>query len=90
MYLKLINTDGEVTLTDTGCISGNDMDGCYFSPSRSPDENVHLLSNQFDPFSIINCFDIFAKPAAKRIAAAHEAGTLESMFQGKAGGSAAR
>lgn len=90
VYLKLINRDGEVTLTGTEFISGNDMDGRYFSRSRSPDENVHLLLNQFDPFSIINCFDIFAKPAAERIAAAHEAGTLESLFQPKAGGSAAQ
>lgn len=73
VYLKLGYADGEVTLTDTEFIAGGDGDSCYFSRLRSPDENADLLVNQFDPVSIINCFDFFTKVAAKRIAAEHEA-----------------
>lgn len=86
VYLKVVTKEGEVGLTDTEFIAGNDMDGCYFSQSRSPDDNVDLLVNQFDPFSIITCFDIFTKAAAERIAKAHQAGTLESLFQLKSEG----
>lgn len=73
VYLKIVHADGEVTLTDTEFIAGPDTEGCYFSCTRSPDDNVDLLVNQFDPVSIINCFDFFAKAAAERIAAEPEA-----------------
>jgi len=73
VYLKMVHADGEITLTDTEFIAGPDMDGCYFSRTRSPDDNVDLLVNQFDPVSIINCFDFFTKAAAERVAAEHEA-----------------
>jgi hypothetical protein len=79
VYLKLIRGDGEVGLTDTEFIK-NEMNDCSFSESRSPDENADLLVNEFHPFSITNCFDFFTKAATEHIAAAHEAGTLESLF----------
>ncbi|GEM_PF-738741 len=73
VYLKQAYADGEITLTDTEFIAGDDGNNCYFLRSRSPDENADLLVNQFDPVSIINCFDFFTKAAAEHIAAEHEA-----------------
>lgn len=71
VYLKVGYSKGEVTLTDTEFIAGEDLESCYFSLSRSPDENADLLVNQFDPVSIINCFDLFTQAAADGIANEH-------------------
>lgn len=71
VYLKVGYSNGEVTLTDTEIIAGNDGGSCYFPLSRSPDENADFLVNQFDPVSIINCFDLFTQAASERIAFEH-------------------
>jgi len=73
VYLKTVYADGEVALTDTEFIAGPDMEGNLFSRTHSPDKNADLLEQQFDPVSIINCFELFTKLAAKRISAEHEA-----------------
>ena len=65
VYLKTVYAGGEVTLTDTDFIFG--AEGRYFSRLRSPDDNVELLVNQFDPVSIINCFDFFTMAAANQV-----------------------
>ncbi len=74
VYLKVIYKSGEITLTNTDFIAGDDENGCYFSRKRSADDNADLLVNKLDPFSMIMCFDIFSKEAAERIDA--EAGTV--------------
>ena len=79
VYLKMEYADGEIALTDTEFIAGADIDSCYFSRSRSPDDNVKLLVDQFDPVSIINCFDFFTNTAAMRIAAEHESGRKRTV-----------
>jgi|GEM_PF-1210540 len=74
VYLKMIYADGNATLTDTAFISGwSDTDDYFFSRLRSPNENIDLLVNQFDPVSIITCFDFFTKAAAERISSEYEA-----------------
>lgn len=83
VYLKTIDRRGEVSLTNTDFISDDDLEGNFFSWSRSPDENADLLVGEFDPFSIINCFDFFTETAASRIGAAHQAGTLAFLFEPK-------
>ncbi len=67
VYLKTVDLSGEISLTDTGFITGGEEGDQYFSSSRSADQNADLLLNDFDPFSIINCFDLFTDEAAKRI-----------------------
>lgn len=84
VYLKTVYADGEITLTNTDFIAGPDMEGCLFSRTRSPDKNADLLEQQFDPISIINCFDLFTKSAAERVAAEHEAAEKARAEGGKA------
>lgn len=72
IYLKVIYADGKLSMTNTDFIVGKNLDNCFFSQSRSPDENADLLVDQFDSYSIINSFDIFTESAAKRIAVKFE------------------
>lgn len=81
VYLKTINQDGDINLTDCGFISGEDIKDQFFSPAQTPEENADLLVTEFDPYSIIHCFEIFSDEAAKRIAEAYENGRLESLSQ---------
>jgi hypothetical protein len=67
VYLKTLSANGELNLTDTDFISG-EHEGLFFSPVLSPDENGDRLVEDFDPYSIINCFDIFSRLATRRIA----------------------
>jgi hypothetical protein len=73
VYLKTVCANGKVTLTNTEFVVGPNIDGSYFSWLQSPDDNADLLVNEFDPVSIINCFDFFSTAAAERIAAEYEA-----------------
>ncbi|HEY6442229.1 MAG TPA: hypothetical protein VIY66_02685 [Candidatus Acidoferrales bacterium] len=52
----------------------------FFSPANAPDQNADLLAQKFDPYSIINCFDLFTRDAAANIAKAYEAGSLDALF----------
>lgn len=81
VYLKVVDTEGEVNLTDTEFISGEGLDDHFFSQSYSPDGNADRLVKQLDPYSIVNCFEIFTNEAVGRIAEAYQAGTLGSLFQ---------
>jgi hypothetical protein len=71
-YLKTLDEQGTVELEDTSFISDG-ADGLFFSPSNSADENAGLLVNKFDPYSIINCFDLLTSEAAEKVAQAYEA-----------------
>lgn len=73
VYIKLVRTDGKMDLTDTEFVAGRARDGQFFSPSHSPEENANLMVNEFDPYSIINCFEIFTEDAAREVAKAYEA-----------------
>lgn len=73
VYLKTVIANGEITLNDTDFISG-EYEGLFFSPHLLPDENGDRLVYQFDPYSIINCFEIFTKLATRRIARQYEKG----------------
>jgi hypothetical protein len=77
VYLKTLNTNGEINLIDTDFISGG-PDGRFFSPLGSPDDNADRLVREFSPYSIINCFDLFTERAARRVAREFEAGRLAS------------
>lgn len=77
VYLKCVGQNGDISLTDTEFIS--DENEQFFSPLRSPDENADLLVRKFDPYSIINCFEIFTDEAVKQIAEAFQCGRLNSL-----------
>lgn len=66
VYLKVQNISNELRLTDTCFISGEP--DSFFSTYNTPNDNADLLLNEFDPYSIINCFDIFTDEAARKIA----------------------
>lgn len=78
-YLKISNDKGYLVLEDSSFISDG-RGGSFFSALHSPNENADLLLHRFDPFSIVNCFDLFTADAAANIAQAHEDGTLDSLF----------
>lgn len=71
-YLKTLDEQGTVELEDTSIISDG-AGGLFFSLSNSANKNADLLVNQFDPYSIINCFDLFTTEAAERVAQEAEA-----------------
>jgi len=85
VYLKVMNDDGQVTLTDTAFISG-DHGEQFFGLSRSAESNADLLLTEFDPFSIINCFDLFTEEGATQVADAHASGTMGALFPTNQGG----
>lgn len=74
VFLKTVNAVGEVMLTNTEFIStGDELHHNYFTNVRSPDENADLLVKDFDPYSIINCFELFTEEAAVAVARAYQA-----------------
>ena len=79
VYLKIARRDEQMSLEDTSFISDG-TEGLFFSPSNSPSQNAELLVTKFDPFSIINCFDLFTEEAQSRITEAHDVGKLESLL----------
>jgi len=66
VYLKVQNISNELQLTYTDFISGEP--DLFFPASNTPNDNADLLLDEFDPYSIINCFDIFTDEAARKIA----------------------
>ena len=70
-YLKTKDDKGTVKLEDTSFISRG-RDKLFFSPEDSADKNGDLLVHQFDPYSIINCFDLFTDAAAQNVALPEE------------------
>lgn len=71
-YLKILDDKGTVVLEDTSFIS-DEATGLFFPASNPADKNADLLVGKFDPYSIINCFDLFTSEAAKKVAEAYEA-----------------
>lgn len=86
VYLKIVYVDGEVALIDTESIGVNNINECYFSLSRSADANADTLVNKFPPWLISDCFNIFTKTAAERIATEYNGDTLTPMLQSKLDG----
>lgn len=80
VYLKVIMQNGEINLEDTEFIAGVEDATQFFPSSHVPDKNADLLLTVFDPFSIINCFDLFTVEGAAKIAEAHYAGRLDDLF----------
>jgi|SRR5579863_1919161 len=77
-YLKTLDDKGSVELEDTSFISDG-ADGLFFPPSNSADQNADLLVQKFDPYSIVNSFDLFTDEAAEKIARAFEATRTETL-----------
>jgi len=71
VYLKVVDKDGRSRLEDTAFIAGIRPDQ-FFSPEHEPDENARLLLDEFDAYSIVNCFDLFTEDAGRRIFEAHK------------------
>ena len=72
VFLKTIDSDGEVTLTDTEFIADERFDGPYFSNARTPDQNADLFVTDFSAYSMIHCFEMFTEDAAAAVAREHE------------------
>lgn len=58
--------DEEVTRTELSFIGREDAP--MFSPIRSAYENAELLLRELDPYSIINCTDLFTPDGCKQVA----------------------
>jgi len=61
-FLKKVGPyeDEQVTTTDLSFIAGgNSEDGLLFSPKLNATENANIFIEDFDPYSIINCTDLF-------------------------------
>lgn len=67
VYLKTIDSHGDIDLTDTDFIDEDDSGNRYFSNTRSADENADLLIQRFSALGIVNCFELFTEEAAERI-----------------------
>jgi hypothetical protein len=80
VYLKTLDDKENLELEDTSFISDRTDDDVFFTSSHSPNVNADLLVQQFDPYSIINCFQIFTSEAGERIAQAFQGGVLETLF----------
>jgi hypothetical protein len=72
-YMKTVDDKGTVELEDTAFVSGDGQGDFFFPLDNSADENAELLVRKFDPYSIINCFDLFTSEAAQKIADEYEA-----------------
>jgi hypothetical protein len=70
VYLKVIMCDGQMDLHDTEFISNDGDPDQFFPPSNTPDQNAELLLSSLDPFSIINCFNVFTEEAAAKVSEA--------------------
>jgi len=66
VYLKTRSITNEIQITDAE-FSNLNLES-RISSNNTPDKNVDLLLNEFDPLSIIDCFDIFTDEAARKIA----------------------
>ena len=82
-YLKTLDDNGIVELEDTSYISDG-ANGLFFPPSNSAETNAELLVQKFDPYSIVNCFDLFTDEAATRAFEAHRPEAL-SLPEGTTG-----
>jgi hypothetical protein len=78
VYLKTLDETGTVELEDTSFISDG-ANGLFFPPANSADKNAELLVHKFDPYSIINCFDLFTSEAAEKIARSFEASRSHAL-----------
>lgn len=75
-----IKKDEAVTRTDLSFIvSGRGEDDRMFSPHRTAEENARRFVERLDPYSIINCTDLFTKEGAKEVARDFEAKSDRSM-----------
>lgn len=86
-YLKTLDEKGTVLLEDTSFVSEG-ADGMFFSPSNSADKNADLLVHELEPYSIINCFDLFTSEAAGRVAQVYEASKPVTLNLPQAAGDA--
>jgi hypothetical protein len=89
VFLKVVISGTGTNLTDTEFIRGEGADQ-LFSARRSPEENANLLLSDFDPYSIINCFELFTSEAAAKIAQEFEAHRPEALITPTGGEDGAR
>ena len=80
VYFKTIDVKGDIELDNMAFITAGDPDheAEMFSKSNSPDENANVFLEQLDPFSIINCTDIFSEQAAIDVADEHAKAKAET------------
>ncbi len=73
---SLPNGPVEMDIEGTDFIGGP-YDGLLFSPDFTAQQNADKFINDFDTYSIINCFDFFTDEACQIIASEHEKGVKE-------------
>lgn len=71
VYLKTIDLKGIVSLDDIGFIIEDQRESEMFPATNSADDNATKFIEQLDPYSIINCTDLFSDAACKHIAESH-------------------
>ncbi len=60
--------DERLTRTDLSFIAGgSDEDDVMFSPLRTAEENARLFVDRLDPYSIINCTDLFSEEGCHEV-----------------------
>jgi hypothetical protein len=77
VYLKTTTAEGGIDLLPTNFIIDGPEGEEIFSINNSPDENATLFINKFDPYSIINCMDLFSAKACQQIAKDYEESSPE-------------
>jgi len=67
-YLKTSNLKGVIELEDMGFISDGSYESEMFPITNSADQNATLFLERLDPYSIINCTELFTELACQQIA----------------------
>lgn len=72
VYLKTTSVEGSIDIEDMGFITDGPVEEEMFSFINSPDHNATLFIRQLDPYSIINCTELFTELASQQIAKSYE------------------
>ena len=68
VYLKTISVEGSIYIEDMGFITDGPEEEEMFPFINNPDNNATLFIRQLDPYSIINCTELFTDSACQQIA----------------------
>ena len=71
-YLKTTTVEGSIDLLEMSFIVAGSEEEEMFSVGISPDENASLFVSKLDPYSIINCTELFSAEACQQIAKSYE------------------
>lgn len=72
VFLKMIDVEGGIELEDMGFISDGPDELDMFPFTNSADQNATIFVEKLDPYSIVNCTELFTELACQQIAKRHE------------------